>query len=96
MVQRKNNGAPKIKVTWNEEAFKSFRELLQILCSDLKLGLSDFTKEMIIQQTLVNSLGAKLLVMTVENFHLYLYGRKFIIYTDHLPLTWIWSKKILI
>ena len=35
-------------------------------------------------------------VMTVENFHLYLYGRKFTIYTDHLPLTWIWTKKILI
>ena len=32
-------------------------------------------------------------VMTVENFHLYLYGRKFTIYTDHLPLTWIWTKK---
>ena len=31
--------------------------------------------------------------MTVENFQLYLYGRKFTIYTDHLPLTWIWTKK---
>ena len=35
-------------------------------------------------------------VMTVENFHQYLYGRKFTIYTDHLPLTRIWIKKILI
>ena len=28
-------------------------------------------------------------VMSVENFHLYLYSSKFKIYTDHLPLTWI-------
>ena len=32
-------------------------------------------------------------VMTVENFHLYLYGRKFSIYTDHLQLTWMRTKK---
>ena len=32
-------------------------------------------------------------VMTVENYHLYLYGQKFKIFTDHLPLTLIWTKK---
>ena len=32
-------------------------------------------------------------VMKVENFHLYLYGTKFKIFTDHLPLTLIWTKK---
>ena len=32
-------------------------------------------------------------IITVENVHLYLYGRKFKIFTDHLPLTLIWIKK---
>ena len=48
---RKKNGAPideKIKITWNEEALESFKKLQDILCSDLILALSDFTKEMII------------------------------------------------
>jgi hypothetical protein len=32
-------------------------------------------------------------VMTLENFHPYLYGKRFEIFTDHLPITWIWTKK---
>lgn len=31
-------------------------------------------------------------VMAVEHFHTYVYGKKFIIYTDHLPNTVIWNK----
>jgi hypothetical protein len=30
--------------------------------------------------------------MAVEHFHTYLYGRKFIIYTDHLPNTLLLNK----
>lgn len=32
------------------------------------------------------------LVMTVEHYHPYLYGKKFIIYTDHAPLTFLPNK----
>lgn len=31
--------------------------------------------------------------MAVEYFYQYLYGRKFKVYTDHLPLTWLLNKK---
>ncbi len=31
-------------------------------------------------------------VMSVEHFHSYVYGRKFTIYTDHLPNTLLWNK----
>jgi hypothetical protein len=31
-------------------------------------------------------------VMSVEQFHSYVYGRKFTIYTDHLPNTLLWNK----
>ena len=31
-------------------------------------------------------------VMAVENFHTYLYGKSFIIYTDHLPNTLLVTK----
>jgi hypothetical protein len=30
--------------------------------------------------------------MAVEHFHTYVYGKKFIIYTDHLPNTVLWNK----
>jgi hypothetical protein len=30
--------------------------------------------------------------MAVEHFHKYVYGKKFIIYTDHLPNTVLWNK----
>ncbi|CAF0837327.1 unnamed protein product [Brachionus calyciflorus] len=33
------------------------------------------------------------LVMAVEYFHQFLYGRKFKVKTDHLPLTWLPTKK---
>jgi len=33
------------------------------------------------------------LVMAIEYFHQYLYGKPFFIKTDHLPLTWIQTKK---
>ena len=33
------------------------------------------------------------LVMAIEYFHQYLYGKPFFINTDHLPLTWIQTKK---
>ena len=32
------------------------------------------------------------IVMAVEHFHPYVYGKRFIINTDHLPLTWLWNK----
>ena len=31
-------------------------------------------------------------VMAVEHFHTYVYGKKFLIYTDHLPNTLLWNK----
>ena len=33
------------------------------------------------------------IVMAVEYFHQYLYGRHFKVFTDHLPLTWLLHKK---
>ena len=33
------------------------------------------------------------LIMSVEYFHQYLYGRPFVAYTDHMPLTWLLTKK---
>ena len=31
--------------------------------------------------------------MAVENWSVYLYGRKFIVYSDHKPLAWLLNKK---
>ena len=32
------------------------------------------------------------IVMAIEHFHIYLYGRKFVVYTDHMPLTYLLNK----
>ncbi len=32
------------------------------------------------------------IIVTVEHFHAYLYGKNFTVKTDHLPLTWLWNK----
>ena len=32
------------------------------------------------------------IIMAVEHYHSYIYGKKFTIYIDHLPLTWLWNK----
>ena len=31
--------------------------------------------------------------MAIEHWHTYLYGRKFVVYTDHQPLAWLLNKK---
>ena len=33
------------------------------------------------------------IVMAIEHWHTYLYGRKFVVYTDHQPLAWLLNKK---
>ena len=54
-----------------------------------------YSKNMTSAQTRYSSSGKELLaiVMSAENFHPYLFGRQFCIYTDHMPLQWILSKQ---
>ncbi len=54
-----------------------------------------FSKTMTEAQRKYATSEAELLaiVLTCEYFHVYLYGRKFEVYTDHKPLSWILTTK---
>jgi hypothetical protein len=57
--------------------------------------LSYFSKSYTVTQRKYATSEKELLavVMAVEHFHQYLYGKQFTVYTDHLPLTWLLNKK---
>ncbi|CAF0882494.1 unnamed protein product [Brachionus calyciflorus] len=69
-----------------------------ILCQEFKVELKPvayFSKQMNSAQQKYSTSEKELLsiVMSIEHFHAFLYGRNFKVYSDHQPLKWLLSKK---
>ncbi|KAL4083088.1 hypothetical protein QTP88_028418 [Uroleucon formosanum] len=69
-----------VKFNWDDKCQQAFDKLKTILCSEPILQYPDFTKEFI-------------LTTDASGKAPYLYGRKFIILTDHRPLSWLFNLK---
>jgi hypothetical protein len=69
--------------------------VLEQSCQDALRPLAYFSKSYTVTQRKYATSEKELLavVMAVEHFHQYLYGKQLTVYTDHLPLTWLLNKK---
>ncbi len=73
----------------------AYGAVLQQLVNEVLRPVAYYSKSLTLAQRNYSTSEREMLavVMSVEHFHSYLFGRDFDIHTDHLPLVWIMHKR---